>query len=444
MHGHDERGYISAVALMVLVVLMMLGAAVASLATQHRFLAAGQYRQTRAYYTAEAGVEKALADGAFLSGLPVDGSGTLQDDYSDAEPYLNNVGFSGGLLSVAVTRKPDDGFIGVFRIYSTGRVGSDARVLKVEARVPLLSFSNLFHSSSGIDVAGGAVINGDVQAAGDLDLDRCDVNGNMVAGGAASIMQSAVEGDVSVKGNGNGNVFINGSEIIGDISTEGAVQINPSEGTDHSTISGDIRANIEVTGYGPIILNGDIYSPVLCFTGDLSHTGVYTQVDPHVSVNASDVLNVDFERLKGMATAIYDGDKTLNTSELNDLSGIQYVDGNVLISGAFSGSVVIVCSGNAKLSGLIGADKGTSLIILAGGDVTVDGDNNQLFIYAGGEVSLVENGSLLGAVMAQGPIEVGQNVTVNYTHVLQNGDYGTLAGRPAIRIWQEKYPVFLD
>jgi len=150
----NSRGYAAVMVLTVVLAMFLLGSAALILTTQHRLMAVRHYRQTQAYYIAEAGVNRVLADREWLDTLRiVPDFKTRQEeyDYADTRYYPDPVdgdrmhSFGGGVFTVKVARKQDYVFWNeknelirhkVFRIYSTGTCFENTRVLVVTVRVP--------------------------------------------------------------------------------------------------------------------------------------------------------------------------------------------------------------------------------------------------------------------------------------------------------------------
>lgn len=445
----DERGYIGAVAAIVLAVLLLLGSAAATLAAQHRVLAAHQYRQARAYYIAEAGVEKVLSDSAFLSRLPVDAGGTLEDDYADATVYLENAEFAGGTLSVAVTRKPDQGGLGVFRVYSTGRVGGDARVLKAEVRIPLFSFHRGIWAGGDVTVFKDSRITGNIESNGDISIKQGSaVAGDVWADKAVDLHMSTLTGDI----NTGGDVTIRKGWVTGGVDTEGNVSVNvdrdggpneepPQEGG----VTGDTRANGKVTvrhGCG----GHDIYTLEL----DLKHayiTGHWYQVNPGVSVDVAEVPGLNLDYFRQIADRFYPETpyhgytKTFTTKELTGINGVYFVDGNVDISGTYSGRATVVCTGNVTIRNLGRSGESDVLAVIAGKDVEVDG-NAAVLVYTLKQAILRQECRVFGAIIAGEAVTFykGSGFTC-VEEMIENPPPG-MGGKPYIVTWQEKYPAF--
>ncbi|MDI6906746.1 MAG: polymer-forming cytoskeletal protein [Thermoanaerobacterales bacterium] len=426
-------------AVMVLVVLMLLASAAVTLAAQYRTLAAHQYRQTRAYYIAEAGVEKALADPAFLYGLAVDSGGTLDDDYADATVYLNDAEFAGGTLTVAVTRKADDRGMGVFRIYATGRVGNDARVLKAEVRMPLFAFYHGLLSGKQIKITLSEVA-GNVNAEQDIDVLASRVTGDVSAGRQADVNSLAlISGDV---GAGQDVKIHDLCVVAGSVWAEQDVEVR-----DLSLITGDARANKEVKVLDGGWIDGIVYAPKLVTRWPEGMLD-WQEVDPGVSVRIPRVPDLNVEYLKQIADFIYAPSgknshfkKTFTTAELTGITGVYFVDGDVEILGRYSGQATIVCTGEAVIRDLTRDGEDDVLAVIAARNVTLDG-SAQALIFAGGTVSLSFMDSLGGAIIAGGDVKVENGSRFLYEQEMAENPPPGLAGKPVITTWQEKYPPF--
>jgi hypothetical protein len=65
---------------------------------------------------------------------------------------------------------------------------------------------------------------------------------------------------------------------------------------------------------------------------------------------------IDLDYYRSIATTFYSGNKTFKTSDMSGLSGVIFVDGNVSISGNFSGQALIVATGDVKITGNVIAE----------------------------------------------------------------------------------------
>jgi len=445
----DERGYIAALAIMVLAVLMLLGSGAATLATRYRELAAHQHRQAQAYYIAEAGVEMVLSDPAFLSRLAVDAAGGLDDDYRDAVPYLSNVPFAGGSLSVSATRKPDREGLGVFRIYSTGRVGSDARVLKTEVRIALLNFDCGIQAGGNVTVAEETVTTGDIRSNGRVTIQEgATVTGDILADGKVDLHKAVLAGDIKA----GGDVSIHQSQVTGGVDTEGTLFVNPDTGPGGEQgqgggVTGDVRANGAVRvrhGCG----GQNVYSPELDLK-DADITGQWYRVNPGVAVDVPGMPGPDLDYFRRTADEVYPEtptpgySKTFTTQELTGISGIHFVDGDAGIGGVYSGRAAIVCTGNMTVGSLSPSGEGDVLALLTGQEIRVgDGCDAAALFCALGEVIIGNDSRVSGAIIAAGDVTLGQRSRFAYEEEMTKHPPPGAGGQTFIITWQEKYPAF--
>jgi len=123
---------------------------------------------------------------------------------------------------------------------------------------------------------------------------------------------------------------------------------------------------------GAIYSNGNITFNGTSFTmtdqGAIYTTGTTNWVPPqvpatsvHQQISPIPMPVIDLEYYRGIATHYYSSSQTFNSSNMVNLSGVIFVEGNVNISGTYTGQALIVATGNIKISGNVTA-----------GDLTAD------------------------------------------------------------------------
>lgn len=209
---------------------------------------------------------------------------------------------------------------------------------------------------------------------------------------------------------------------------------------------------------GQIYANGNVTFKGTSFTmapeGAILTTGVTNWVPPQVPITSVyqhiaplTMPVIDLAYYKSIATVIYNGNKTLKSSDLSGLSGVIYVDGNVKMSGNFSGQAMIVATGSIQVTGSVEATHpdtdalallSPKSIKIAGG-ATVDG-----LIYAHGvsvdaEAALGGNITVHGAICAD-VVTTNGSVTVTYADVWGGLPLpGTGKTQWAQKSWEEYY-----
>ncbi|NPV28515.1 MAG: hypothetical protein HPY58_02450 [Firmicutes bacterium] len=165
--------------------------------------------------------------------------------------------------------------------------------------------------------------------------------------------------------------------------------------------------------------------------------------------------SLDVEHYKSRALEsyqYYQGDKTFGgKNETTSYSGIYFVEGNVEISGRYSGQAVIVARGKIEVTGDLKADNTASdmLVLISLGDVDIKNHEVDAVVVAKGRFSAQGNASLYGGVLAQGldfPGQGGGRVTIacNPDLVVQNIPSEVAQGTSMslkVESWKEQYPV---
>jgi cytoskeletal protein CcmA (bactofilin family) len=210
---------------------------------------------------------------------------------------------------------------------------------------------------------------------------------------------------------------------------------------------------------GQIYANGNVTFKGTSFTmapeGAILTTGETNWVPPQVP--ATSVYQhiapftmpvIDLNYYKSIATKIITGNNvTLKSSDLTGIGGVIYVDGNVKISGNFSGQAMIVATGSIQVTGSVEATHpGTDALALlspksikVAGGATVDG-----LIYAHGvtvdaEATMSGNITVHGAICADVVVTDG-SITVTYNDVWAGLPLpGTGKSQWAQKSWEEYY-----
>jgi len=198
--------------------------------------------------------------------------------------------------------------------------------------------------------------------------------------------------------------------------------------------AGNIFADAEGEG-GDIYANGDITfrgtSYDMSPTGHIYSSGETNWIPPQVP--AQNVFEniaplpmpvIDLEYYRSIATQVINGNPTFNSGNMNNLSGVIFVDGNVKISGNYSGSAVIVATGSIQVTGNVLANQPANdgLVLMSPKYVKVAGNSKvEGLIYSHSVVddgSVTINGSveIVGAVVADAVVTNGA-MKVTYSDV---------------------------
>ncbi len=186
---------------------------------------------------------------------------------------------------------------------------------------------------------------------------------------------------------------------------------------------------------GQIYANGNITFHGTSFTmsddGALLTTGTTNWVPPqvpatsvyeHVAPIPMPVIDLNYYR--SIATEIYHGNTKFNSSDLTNLNGVIFVDGNVRISGSYTGQALIVATGKISVTGNVLATHPDqdALALLSPQAIKIAGNSRvDGLVYAHGvtvdaETTLNGNIEIHGAVCADVVLTNG-SITVVYDDV---------------------------
>jgi hypothetical protein len=164
---------------------------------------------------------------------------------------------------------------------------------------------------------------------------------------------------------------------------------------------------------GSIYANGDITFKGTSFTmatdGMIFTTGTTNWVPTEVP--AGNVFQniapipmpvIDLAYYRSIATQVYSGKVKFNSSDLTGISGVIFVDGDLSLSGSYSGNAIIVASGAVSITGNVEAgDTSTdSLVVMSPVSVKIAGNARvEGLVYAH---SVIDDGS----ITASGSVEI--------------------------------------
>ena len=187
-----------------------------------------------------------------------------------------------------------------------------------------------------------------------------------------------------------------------------------------------VQGNTTVTGYGTY--SGNSYlnpsEPSRFFHPYDVEAGqsLVAESDP-VSIpayNPTDYRDAATQIISG--STIFTGSETLGSEESPE---IIFVDGNITISGNFTGWAVFICTGSVTITGNISLDAESPLSnqlgIIAAGDIDIGGNVDvEAQLFAGGNIEFNGNNELYGIATAKGQIDFRGNVNVRYRQASNN------------------------
>jgi len=471
MHIRDEKGQALILAMMVLLVIFTTGSAIVSVSGSHRRAVTYGHDQMQAYYTADAGVEKVLAqvseDPAWADGLVAGQEVSFYNDSSltvkitkeytaggtvllvesvgrhdngqrtlEAEIKLNEpLDFTRGIWA----ESPPDGpstFANNARvesdIFSEGEINARNNVLvdglvKSNGNITVKNNSTVtgdIFSRGNVEIENNANPVGDIYAVGNVTLgNNAKLGGNVQAGGDVVLANNLeinydvkAGGDVTLQNNGtvNGNVESGGSielrgnaRIFGDVKAVGDVALN---------------SNAEV--HGSIYSMGDIFLDKYCeVEGDIYANGnidieknveIGGDVYPGQNLNFIVQLDLDFEAPRFPET---DENWYRNRADVI-YAGEDLEDGKKtfsLNSGSEINGVHFV-EGDVDISGTYRGDA----VIVATGEINITGDlkpldgddESRLTLVSFDEIVVSSNNNVKALFYSDGTISLNNNVEV--------------------------------
>jgi cytoskeletal protein CcmA (bactofilin family) len=211
----------------------------------------------------------------------------------------------------------------------------------------------------------------------------------------------------------------------GAIFCDSPLRLNGSGGVypDSSGEGGDIYA------HGDITFNGTSFT--MSSDGSVFTTGTTnwvpsqvpsTHVHENIATLTMPVIDLDYYR--SIATKVYSGNKTFNSGDLTGLSGVIYVNGNVKISGNYTGQAVIVATGTITVTGNVETSNPTTdtLALLSPKSIKINGNSTvHGLVYAhsvvdDAEVTLSGNITVYGAIVSD-VVRTNGGVEVYYRDV---------------------------
>jgi hypothetical protein len=388
--GRKQTGQSSVIVLLMVALLFFLGSTALNLSTNTRKTAALEVKQAKAYYIAEAGVEKVLAE---LKKGPV-WMKDLTDGYEYdfiANKLDGDKSYADGVFEKIIVKKTiENAGVTTVNIESWGKYLGSLKKLKVDVNVENVYAENYLR---GIWLKNGNTPCGHVF---DIAADTCFSDGD--------------------------TIFLKGSDATGNIYCRGKLTLESAE-ENTTLINGDIFAlgGLEFTGSSTPLIAGYVYvdnagkaPPEVSDITVILSTAELSSKIPAVS-DFPGLLSSS--RLKWYQNnAGYDRLPSSNDSNRDFMSGIYYLEGDQSISGTYSGNAIIVINGSVSLGGLRKNSDNDCLAILAAGTVSSDTADQEIdaIIYAGTNVDFAGGITLQGCILSPGLAGQGSRLTVVY------------------------------
>ncbi|OPZ72205.1 MAG: Polymer-forming cytoskeletal [Firmicutes bacterium ADurb.Bin456] len=431
----SQKGYALIIILMLTIVLFFTGSAALNLGGSVRKTAALETEQKKAYYIAEAGIERAVdkakRESAWVQSLALNSEvnlvpGVIPAGYAD-----------GNFVHIKVRKEFHNESKTVLSIQSKGQYRDVYREIKVKVDLgrPMPFYRGYWtESPPGAPSAflNNTVIGSDITVNGNIVfMNNCNATGDIRAGGNVTVESNMTinpknlyaGGTVEVRNNGEvagniqavGDVTLgNNAKVGGEVKSMGNIALS-----NNTTVGGDIRANGEITGpVGP--------------------EGVYPRqsLDLHFVIPPFPEINLAWYRKN--ADYYYSGSQTWSGSF--DLDGLSFIDGDLIIRGTYSGTGTVVVGGQTTFNGSLDCkDTGKdNLCILCAGNVTlINGVQVRTLVYSPATVTMENNSIMRGSVIARTLIQK-QNSKFYYEPAMEARQSGWITTSLEILSWEEK------
>jgi len=394
-----ERGQALILVMLVLLVVAVLGSAAVTLTASHRQTAARQRNLVQAYYAADAGVERALV---IIKSHPTD----FWSKFPLENKPLRNEPYAGGEIErVTVKEIPGGPGTGV-EITSVGTFNEARKTLVIRMRVfapgDLLKGVSILPEEQGYEL----------KITGNITLQGPNSNSRPVF---------LVNGSLEVKR----SVDFSGADVYASGEIEGLTGAN-------------VHPNYPAIPPFPV-LEEEWY-----------RSGADHGYQEDVSFGGA---------APGGGSGQGQGQEGQG-GDVAEYDGVYFVDGNVEISGTYSGKAVIVATGNIEVTGDLRAeDRDNDLLVLISlnpdGGIDIKNYSVDALIITSGTFSAQGNAQLFGGIIArQLGLKDKETGNVKITcdpELIENNQpfigeraFHDSSNSPGIKIenWSEQYPVF--
>ena len=390
----DIKGQSMLVVMVLILASFLLCSAVLVMGTNARKIAAFEANQDKAYYIAEAGVEKVLADAkngpVWLRNL------RIGSEYNFLANNLSGKDYGEGAFEHIIVKKlSEDKKHTALEIECRGKCGSSIKRIKMNVILENVYPENLFR---------GLWLADDSSAADNVF--------NLAA-------DSYFAGDVMIN---------SGSHITGNIYCRGLVCLQCEDGG-ATEIDGDIYAlgGVDFTGAGQLSIKGSIYVDDINKAPDelrditivLSAGGLAAKIPDAAEfpalLSAGRLAwyqkNAGFSQLPPVDSAV-----------MAFQNGIYFINGDCALSGIYSGNALLVVDGSVTLGNLIKSAGADSLAILAAGPVSFAADSGDIdaLLYSAGQVNCSDGPDIRGSMLAAGLAGPGGTINISYDRDMFN------------------------
>lgn len=372
----DVRGQSMLMVLIITLAIFLTGSAALALGTNAAKIAAFEVNQEKAYYIAEAGIEKVMADARYGRDWLMDlNTGSSYNYLANNLSGAKNYG-EGTLEYISVKKLAEDNGQAVLEIEAWGKCRGCIKKIRANAIFETVYAKNLFRGLwiKESNAPGGHIFN--------LHTDVYFASGDAVIN--------------------------EGSDIKGNIYSRGTVCFQGAAGS-ATVIEGDVYASggVALTGAGPVEVSGFIYvddiSKVPEEFKDIAVVLPAGELNTRIPESAEFPELLSAGRLKWyQENACFNALPDSSENVLAFTDGIYFLPGGQELSGTYSGNAVLVVDGSVTIGSMIKNDEHDSLAVLSAGDVSFTGESAEtdVLIYAGNQVDFNSGAHISGSVLS--------------------------------------------
>ena len=431
----NQKGYALVIILLLTIVLFFIGSAALTLGGTVRKTAALETEQKKAYYIAEAGIEKAVdkakRESAWVQSLALNSETNLV-------PGVIPAGYAdGNFIHVKVRKEFCSEYKTVLIIESKGQYRDVSREIKVivELGKPMPFYRGLWTESP--PGAPSVFKNNSIVGSNML------VNGNIVFKQNCTILDNDVRvgGSVIVENNMSaGNLYTGGPVTV---SNNGRVEGNIQAADDvvlenNAVVTGDIRSMGDVTLNKNAVVGGGVWANGAV----INHTALEAGIYPHQSLDLRFATppfpEIDLAWHRKNADYYYSGSQTWSGSL--SLNGLFFIDGDLRIQGTYNGAGTVVVSGKVTFDGALDckdSDQDDLCVLCAGNVTLINGVQVRALVYSPATVTM-ENGAVMrGSVIARTLLQ-NQNSKFYYEPKMEEEQPDWVTTSLEILSWEEK------
>jgi len=333
---NNQKGMALIIVFIMTTVIVLIGGAALSLGSTVRKNAVTEVHQSRAYYAAEAGVEKALAEAKnncvwLKNTVPTRSKFTNSEDNSEDEKFIYDTHYPGindesmiEMVRIIKTSVDEKNNVVYVKISSMGKSFQSRKTITVDAKIvyayPELLFKGIWTNYMSTLPKGHGV---------DIDC--------------------------SIYVSGEGLTIPADSDITGDIFCNGRVLFKGGNKNKSTIVNGDIYAAAGVTIEQYMQLYGNIYvsdaSSVIYGEEGVIHNGQIIVCEQQTLLSKMPPSVPDMFENNQLTWYKDNANFTSIPGDLNFQNGIYFINGNLSLSGSYTGQATIVVNGDVEFTG---------------------------------------------------------------------------------------------